>query len=142
MMAGLVMGMSKAIARTAIGRTGIRDVLLALGILLGLSGCAASHGRAEPERDAGVSIGSSDAGSLADSGERIDAGSWHSTPFIDVDGDGYGAHVDCNDHDATIHPDAIENACAFDGIDQNCDGWDVSALCDPDPECAMWLCNG
>ena len=41
----------------------------------------------------------------------------------DLDGDGFTeADGDCNDEDATIHPDAEEEA--YDGIDQDCDGAD------------------
>lgn len=41
----------------------------------------------------------------------------------DADGDGFGADVDCNETDATIHPDAAE--VPYDGIDQDCDGVDL-----------------
>jgi len=37
----------------------------------------------------------------------------------DADGDGYAAGVDCDDQDATVHPDA-DDAC--DGVDRDCDG--------------------
>lgn len=40
----------------------------------------------------------------------------------DLDDDGYTSDVDCNDDDASIHPDAAETA--GDGIDSNCDGQD------------------
>ena len=36
----------------------------------------------------------------------------------DFDGDGFTADVDCNDNDATIHPEAAE---VCDGVDNNCD---------------------
>lgn len=40
------------------------------------------------------------------------------TSIVDLDGDGYGSDEDCNDSDATIHPDKDE---VCDGIDNNCD---------------------
>jgi hypothetical protein len=38
----------------------------------------------------------------------------------DVDGDGYPAGVDCNDHDRSVHPRAIDRP--GDKIDQDCSG--------------------
>jgi hypothetical protein len=43
--------------------------------------------------------------------------------YEDADEDGWTrADGDCNDDDATIHPDAIETA--GDSVDSNCDGAD------------------
>ena len=41
------------------------------------------------------------------------------TPAIDADGDGYSEDIDCDDADASVHPEA-EELC--DGVDNNCDG--------------------
>lgn len=40
----------------------------------------------------------------------------------DLDDDGYTCDIDCNDNDASIHPDAQESC---DGIDANCDSTDI-----------------
>lgn len=42
--------------------------------------------------------------------------------YEDVDGDGYADDVDCDDSDASIHPDAEE--VPGDGVDSNCNADD------------------
>ncbi|MBN2798191.1 MAG: putative metal-binding motif-containing protein [Deltaproteobacteria bacterium] len=46
-------------------------------------------------------------------------------PPVDLDGDGYSSAVDCDDTDASVHPDGEERC---DGLDNNCDG-----MVDEDP---------
>jgi bacillopeptidase F len=43
---------------------------------------------------------------------------------VDIDGDGYGPTTDCDDNDASVYPGAPE--IARDGIDQDCNGYDLS----------------
>jgi len=53
-------------------------------------------------------------------------------PTTDADGDGYEVGPipvgDCNDTDPLINPGVIETSPANDGIDQNCDGLDLSII--------------
>jgi len=51
---------------------------------------------------------------------------------VDDDGDGFTEREnDCNDADAEINPDAVDDDC--DGVDENCDGVD-GGCDDPDPD--------
>lgn len=43
---------------------------------------------------------------------------------VDIDGDGYRAPADCNDHDKSVHPHATEKR--RDGVDQDCNGYDLT----------------
>lgn len=43
---------------------------------------------------------------------------------VDADGDGYRLPADCNDHDRSVHPNAVEKR--RDGIDQDCNGHDLT----------------
>jgi serine protease AprX len=43
---------------------------------------------------------------------------------IDLDGDGYGPVIDCDDTDASVYPGAAEHS--RDGIDQDCNGFDLT----------------
>lgn len=44
---------------------------------------------------------------------------WSTIATVDIDNDGYGSVVDCNDTNAAIFPGAVE---ICDGIDNDCDG--------------------
>jgi hypothetical protein len=56
---------------------------------------------------------------------------------VDADGDGFCADVDCDDHDAAVHPGAAE-VCG-DGLDNDCDGVvdnGCGVTCAADTDCA------
>jgi bacillopeptidase F len=76
-----------------------------------LTTTARDLGNSGPDQDSGYG--------LIDVAAAFDA-----LPPGDLDGDGYGSGRDCNDHDATVHPGAIERS--RDGIDQDCNGFDLT----------------
>lgn len=76
---------------------------------------------------------------LGDTGPVVDSGAGVSdSGVVDRDGDGYSADDDCDDGDATVHPDAEE--VPYDGIDQDCDGADLDDV-DGDGFSAAHDCN-
>ncbi|MES2640266.1 MAG: FG-GAP repeat protein [Myxococcota bacterium] len=84
----------------------VRFPVALLAVLLPLAtGC-----QAEPSKDTGTDPGT-------------DRGTDDSASGGDVDGDGYVAPADCDDADATIHPDATD-LCG-DGVDSDCSGLDT-----------------
>ena len=95
--------------------------------MLLLLACTDMKFRTNPETDDtdptvdSVDSGSSETGddSVSESGDSpVD------TSPPDLDGDGWPTAEDCNDGDASVHPDADETC--EDGVDQDCDGADVA----------------
>ena len=67
-------------------------------------------------------------------GIACDSGDNKLVEVIDADGDGFSQEEDCNDTDASIYPEALENC---DGVDNDCDG--IIDAQDPDIQDAMTL---
>jgi hypothetical protein len=104
----------------------MRTNLVSLVLALTLTGC--QYGRYTPAEDVGTIPGGT-----------MPTTTWTTptTPVTtpvdnDVDGDGHDSVAsggdDCNDSDAAVNPDMVDDSC--DGVDQNCDDQDADAISD------------
>jgi hypothetical protein len=80
-----------------------------LALMLLLIACATNKGVIDTVPMRTPNRGDPDEGTPADTGN---------TP-VDMDGDGWGEGDDCNDHDETVNPDALEQC---NGVDDDCNG--------------------
>jgi len=133
------------------------SVVTALGLMLGLGGCASTHGTSGIDRDgdgyeSDVDCNDEDPNIYPGAPESfpVDCCDTPSpgvdmdcdgvpvvctcNPIPDYDGDGYPGWEDCNDNDPTIYPGAPEDPCAADGIDRDCDGNPPGLACNPMPD--------
>ena len=62
-----------------------------------------------------------------------------SLAMVDMDGDGYGEFIDCDDSNPDIHPDA-EEIC--NAIDENCNGISDEVAISIEPTGDIYICDG
>ena len=133
----------------------VASVITALGIMMGMSGCAVSHGGSGVDRDgdgweSDVDCNDGDPDIYPGAPEAFGPDCCDTpaidmncdgmpivcscNPFPDFDSDGYPEWEDCNDGDPSIYPGAFEDPCATDGIDRDCDGVPPGVACNPIPD--------